>query len=136
MGLGESILEFVAQTKSVARLPVPGEPRVLHLNPRARRFLRHLVRRVLPLADDALQVHAYDLLEQQTAVRFDVIAENACPRPAEQLLEHRFSLEQRQDSEILAVQVQQVERDVDALPLAQQKIPESFTNWPQHYQRP
>jgi len=36
-------------------------------------LLRHFVRRILPLRNDALQVHPHDLLEQKTAIRFDVI---------------------------------------------------------------
>ena len=44
--------------------------------------------------------------------------------PPEQLLQRRFSFEQRQNSEILAVQPEQVEGDEDALAPAKQQIAE------------
>ena len=47
--------------------------RILDLDAAARWFLRHLVWRILPLANNALQIHRDDLLKQQASVTFDVI---------------------------------------------------------------
>jgi hypothetical protein len=52
--------EFLEQFRAPFQLAVP---RVLHFDPVTRGFLRYLVRWILPLADNPLQVHRNNLLK-------------------------------------------------------------------------
>jgi hypothetical protein len=91
----------------------------------ARRFLRDLVRRIRSLANDTFHVHRDDLLEQKSAVAFDVIqVKDSRAIPPKQFLQRCFSLDERQHSQIFAVEIKKVERNEDSLTPPKEQITE------------
>jgi hypothetical protein len=78
---------------------------------------------VSPSADDPFQVHFEDLFKQQPAIAFDVIQiKHSRALAPDKPLQHRLSFNQRKRAQVLAVQVQQVKRDEDTLPLSENQI--------------
>jgi hypothetical protein len=84
-------------------------PRVLDLDPVTRRFLRYLVRRVLPLAYDSFQIHFDDFYKQQPAIAFDVIeVKHSRAFAPDQFLQDGFSFNQREGAQVFSIQIQQI----------------------------
>src|SRR5262249_9125308 len=60
------------------------------------------------LADDALEVHCNDLLEQQSSITFDVVdVKNSRPLPPKQFPQSCLTLDEWQCPQILSVEIQQ-----------------------------
>ena len=67
------------------------------------------IRRVGPLADDALEVHPLDLGKQSFALLLEVLGAANGPRLRHQLLEDRLALDERQRAQVVVLEAQNVE---------------------------
>src|SRR5262245_47588758 len=95
----------------------------LDFDPVMRRLLRDFIGRILPLKTIPSGSIFTTYFKEQTVVTFDVIEiKDSHLFPHEQLLQHGFSLNQRQYSQVFSVEVEQVERDEYTLTATEQQI--------------
>jgi hypothetical protein len=84
-----------------------------------RPLLSHFIGRILPLADDAFQIHLHDFIEEQPSVSFDVIeVQDSRAFPTQKPFQHGVPLNEPHSPKILPVEVKKVERKKHALPFS------------------